>query len=220
MTTEIATRSDVRALVEESKQILSGAKEFKIATNVSYRLAGEELKKIKGAVKRLEDLRTSITKPMDVAKKAVMDLFRDPAEWLANAERTIKAAMVTYQNELDRLAREERARAEQAAREEQDRLAAASVQAAERGDMERTDDLQARAEAVQPVAIIREAPKVAGISFREVWKFEITDAAAIPREYLLVDESKIRRVVQAMKADTKIPGVRVFSDKQPSATAA
>jgi hypothetical protein len=220
MTTEIAKRDDVRALVAESQQILSTAKEFKIATNVSYQLAGEELKKIKGAAKRLEDLRTSITKPMDAAKKAVMDLFRDPSDWLANAERVIKGAMVAYQEELQRQAREERERAEAAARAEQERLAAASARAAERGEMERADSLQAQAEAVQPVAIVREAPKVSGISFREVWKFEITDPAAIPREYLTVDETKIRRVVQAMKADAKIPGVRVFSDKQPAASAA
>jgi hypothetical protein len=220
MSTDIATRPDVRALVDESAMILTHAKEFRIATNVSYKLAGEELKRIKGAMKRMEELRTAITRPMDAAKRAVMDLFGPPAERLATAERSIKSAMVTYQNEIERQAREERLIAEREAREQQERLEAAASRAAERGEMETADALQSQAATVQPVAVTRETPKIAGINFRDAWKFEITDPAAIPREYLLVDESKIRKIVQAMKADTKIPGVRVYSEKQPASSAA
>jgi hypothetical protein len=58
------------------------------------------------------------------------------------------------------------------------------------------------------------------VSTREVWKFEITDAAQIPREYLVVDEARIRKVVQALKGDAKIPGVRVYPERQIAAGAA
>ena len=62
-----------------------------------------------------------------------------------------------------------------------------------------------------------QAPKVAGVSIPKVWTFEITDEDVIPREYLVVDESRIRRVVTALKGDTKIPGVRVLEQKRISA---
>ena len=61
------------------------------------------------------------------------------------------------------------------------------------------------------------APRVGGISIPKVWTFEITDEALIPREYLLIDESRIRRVVTALKKDTNIPGVRVFEQKRIAA---
>jgi hypothetical protein len=59
------------------------------------------------------------------------------------------------------------------------------------------------------------APKVEGLSFTEVWDFEVTEAAAVPREYLVVDEKTIRRIVQAMGPKTKIAGIRVFSRRVP-----
>lgn len=43
---------------------------------------------------------------------------------------------------------------------------------------------------------------------RTEWDFEITDESQVPREYLMVDESKIRRVVRA--GIRNIPGVRVY----------
>jgi hypothetical protein len=52
-----------------------------------------------------------------------------------------------------------------------------------------------------------------GVTFRTVWKFRITDPTALPREYLMPDMEKIGGVVRALKADTKIAGVQVFSEK-------
>lgn len=65
---------------------------------------------------------------------------------------------------------------------------------------------------IAPVVILPTAtPKVAGVSYREEWDFEVVDDAKIPREYLTRDDAKIRRVVKAMKGTTNIPGVRAFS---------
>jgi len=62
-----------------------------------------------------------------------------------------------------------------------------------------------------PSFIIPEAPKSEGLSMRDCWDFEITDEALIPREYLVPDESKLRRVVKAMKDKTNIPGIRAVN---------
>ena len=61
--------------------------------------------------------------------------------------------------------------------------------------------------------------QVKGVSFADVWKYEITNEALIPREYLMPDESKIGRVARAMKDKTVIPGVKVFSTKCVKASA-
>ena len=55
-------------------------------------------------------------------------------------------------------------------------------------------------------------PKVEGQVSRANWKFEITDATLLPRDYLMPDEKTIGAMVRARKGETVIPGVRVYPD--------
>jgi hypothetical protein len=55
--------------------------------------------------------------------------------------------------------------------------------------------------------------EVAGISYAAVWMFEIVDRNAIPREFLMPDDKKIRQYVKAMKGAGEIPGIRIYEDK-------
>ncbi len=61
-----------------------------------------------------------------------------------------------------------------------------------------------------PLAVVLAPIKIAGISGRQEWDFEIADASRIPREYLMIDETKIRRVIKALGSEANIPGVRAF----------
>jgi len=63
------------------------------------------------------------------------------------------------------------------------------------------------------VVVEVEKPKVEGISFLEIWKFEITDESLLPREYLMPDEKKIGQVVRATKGTLSIPGVKIYKEK-------
>jgi hypothetical protein len=61
--------------------------------------------------------------------------------------------------------------------------------------------------------VVQEAPKVTrtesgSASQRKNWVFEIFDAAAVPREYLLVSEAKVRDAVKM--GVRSIPGVKIF----------
>ena len=99
------------------------------------------------------------------------------------------------------------------------KLAAQAERIEDKG-AERAEALQDRAAQVVAPVVDRSPPKVEAIKTREVWKFRITNSAAIPREYLLVDEVKLRKIVQAMKADTRIEGIEVYSERQLAAGAA
>lgn len=64
-------------------------------------------------------------------------------------------------------------------------------------------------------------PKIAraeGINYRKVWKFRITDEAAIPREYLTPDLKKIGQVVRALKGTIPIPGIEQYEEDQVAAS--
>lgn len=60
-----------------------------------------------------------------------------------------------------------------------------------------------------------EAPVAEGISFKDNWSFEVTDANAIPREFLMIDEVAIGKVVRALKARCNITGIKVINKKTP-----
>lgn len=191
-----------------------------INTAEQFTDAGEKLKRVKSALKQIEDKRTEYTAPLNKTVKAINeDAKAASAPWLA-AESGIKRAMIEYQNEQDRIRQEEQRKADEAARKERERIEAQAKRAAEAGKTDKAEALEERAATVVAPVIQREAPKVAGINMRDVWKFEITDPNAVPREYLVIDESKIRKVVGALKADANIPGVRVYSEKQMAAGAA
>lgn len=220
MQPDLTQLPEVRELETTVNDLAVYAGGFKVATPEQYSVAGLDLTRIKAARKRLDDIRTGITRPMDAAKKAVLDFFRAPGDKLDQAERLIKRAMITFDEEQERIRQEEQRRADEAARKERDRLDAQAKKAAESGKPEKAAQLEQRAATVVAPVIQREPPKVTGISTREAWKFEVENEMLVPREYLIVDESKIRKVVGALKGDTRIPGVRVWPEKQIAAGAA
>ncbi len=179
-------------------------------------IAGDELREITARRKKIEDMRLSLTRPLDESKKRIMDLFRAPTERLEQAEALLRKGVLTYQQaeraKADQARREadaklaaERAAAEQAAREaaraereaqaaarnaatEAERNAAAEAAAAAASARE---DAQAQIELAEiaPTAVIAEAPKAEGIGTRQTWKAEVTDL----RELVLAAAQRAQR---------------------------
>jgi hypothetical protein len=159
------------AIVTSAQAALTLAREFKIDSVEMYELAGGELREIVTKKKLLDEKRLAITRPIDVAKKAVMDLFRGPTEALELAEQTIKRSMVTFDNaERQRRAEEERkaraaAEAERRRIEEEALARAAEVERQERehaeavaAELEQMGDAQ-QAKEVRETAQIEAAQK-------------------------------------------------------------
>jgi hypothetical protein len=143
------------------------------------------------------------------------------------AARKERARLQAIADEAARKAREQAAAQRKAAEEaaaagraaEAQRLAAAAARTEEKA-AEKVETFESRAATVVAPVISREPPKVSGVQTREVWKFEVEDATQVPREYLSVDEAKIRKVVGALKGDTQIAGVRVWAEKAIAAGSA
>jgi uncharacterized membrane protein YqiK len=146
---------------------------------------------------------------------------RRAAEEKANRERA----------ELERKAREERAAAEAKAREERaeaERLekegkarAAAELRASAAATVEKAEVkaeklLDRAADVVAAPPPPSAAPKVKGVTDRKVWKYEITNKALVPDEFYDIVEKRIADRVKSLKGDTRIPGVRVWSEDDVS----
>ena len=70
--------------------VLCEKAELSITNQTEYDTASVVLKEVKSRYKELDEQRKSITKPLDDAKKAVMELFKRPLDLLGQAETKIK----------------------------------------------------------------------------------------------------------------------------------
>jgi hypothetical protein len=127
------------------------------------------------------------------------------------AQRKIDEENRLAREAAEKEAAEARARAEAAAK-------AGDEDAARLAEIAKAEEAKAQVVAEMPVVQVEAPviPKASGpvrtaagtASTKKVWKFEITDAQSVPREYLAVDEKAIREAVKA--GVRSIPGVNIF----------
>lgn len=230
-------------LLTKTSVMLNTAQALVIDSPTMFKAANDELVRIKGFYKQLDEQRKSITKPMDDAKKAVMDLFREPLTRLEQAEGVIKRGMLAYTQEQERIAREEQARRDEVARKQREEAEAAARKAEEEakaqaaaGNAAAAAEKLAEAQAAAQVAAVTVAapvapyvPKVTGTTVRGTWKAKVTDKIALIKfiaehpewtHLLDINESQLNALARGQKADLKLPGVETWEEKGISARAA
>jgi hypothetical protein len=187
----------------------------KITDNESYLLFAGELQEIKRRQKVIDDRLEPEKKKAYVAYQAWNDLIKELKAPLLAREAFDKKEMAAWDTEQDRIRREEERRLQEEARkrEEEARLQAA-VEAEKSGDKEEAEAIINEAPAyVPPIVLPKATPKVQGISYRDNWTFRITDTNKIPREYMIPNETAIRKVVSALKDKSNIPGIEVYNER-------
>lgn len=222
MTTTTVTlqQPDQAAMSKSADAALAMVEAFEVIDAPTYELAGDELTAIKRKASQLDDQRKAITKPLDDAKKAVMDLFRGPVEMLGKAESILKGKMLAFQAEEQRKAAEARVAAERAAQAERDRLAAeAAALKAEGRDGEAVIKMAVAEMVVASHVALNEGPKAAGVAVRTSVDFEVVDLLALVKHVashpelvgLVTPETvKLRAYVKGLGLACNLPGVRVF----------
>lgn len=313
-------KPEIRKLTDQSLLLASTYDNYIVTSPDEYVQGAEHLKDIKEQLNAVNEERFAQTRPLDQTKKRIMAFFGQFTDRLEDAERKIKAGLLSYKTEQDRIAeeeaRKEREKAEReaerlreqarkadeaAAKKERERLAELQRKADEEAERERkrleeeqriadekaeverkrieelerlaakdetkqraveeekrrererreaeqrriqeekdaaaererkeqerlheeklqaeadqrdrtarADTLESRAENKMAAPVHSQAPTVKGVSTKKVWKFEIIDKTKVPEQYKTIDEKKIRGVVNALKSDADIPGVRVY----------
>lgn len=87
---------------------------------------------------------------------------------------------------------------------------------AQRKRQVKTQETRARkaAETHQPfVAPVEDKTKTAASTVRRTWSYRITDPAQIPREYLKVDEVKLRKLAVTEHDRVEVPGVEFYAEE-------
>lgn len=192
---------------------------------------------LRAEAKAAEIERKAINAPWQAMVDANNATFRTLNAMLAACVAVLQPKLDAWakrlREEQDRIKRETEQKAI-AAQREADRLKAAAAKAADTGK----GDVVGLAVAAQQAeegaaAAFKKADKAAaaqpilkgsyggrGSSLRTFWKFEITDAAAVPREWLMPDEIKIGAAVRRKLDGSEGPplralaGVRIFSEEK------
>ncbi len=218
---------DVAGMSENGRQVV-------IQNQSQYEAGAKLLDCVKKRYNDLEARRKEITAPMNVAKEAIMDLFRRPLGMLKEAENNIKEAMIGYTEEQKRKAMEAQRKLEEEARrqadierkrkEEQERVwREKQRQLEEAGKFEQAQKAQEKADQRAEEAAMVEAnpvPVVAakisavrGVSYSELWSAEVVDMSLVPREYLIPNQAALDGISRATKGAISIPGVKFVSKK-------
>jgi hypothetical protein len=207
-------------LAKGADSALALVEAFEVTDAATFELGADELKAIKAKAAALDDQRKAITKPMDDAKKAVMDLFRGPIDLLTRAETILKGKLLTYQQAEQLRAAEQRRILEAAAQAERDKLAKEAADLVAQGrDGEALIKEQIAAMVVASAPAVVEAPKVAGVSMRSTVDFEVVDLLQLVQHVakhpellplLTVDSVKLRAYTKGLGTACNLPGVKVF----------
>ncbi|MFA5298154.1 MAG: hypothetical protein WC389_08110 [Lutibacter sp.] len=216
---------EAKKVIEQTEIMVKSYDNYIVISQDNYNDAGEALKTIKTKYKEVDELRKSLTKPLDDSKKRIMELFGKPLDFLTKAESSVKTAMLKWQQEQERLRRAEEARLaeiqrkateelERKAREAEAKAASLKTAKAREAAEANAAALREQAAAVASVVPVVESKveAVSGISTRKVWKFRIVDVNKIPREYMIPDEKFIGKMAEATKGTKKIDGIEFYSE--------
>jgi len=223
----------VRAIESGRATLLARAEALVVDSAESEQIAWACVNAIGALRKAIEADFGPARKATHMAWKAVVGQEKRHVDALVEPDRIVRGKLSDWetekrrrQAEAERVAHEKAMAEAKAVAEKQAREAAenarlqAALEAEAAGNAEAAAELLEKPVEVAPVEVAPEAvpvpvvpiaPKVAGAgAMVEVWHFEVLDPLAIPREYLSVNEVAIGKVVQALKGQAKIAGVRVY----------
>lgn len=145
------------------------------------------------------------------AEEERLEAERLERERIANEAREKQEAEAREKREQAQKEEREAEEERQKAKNEADREAAEKLAAEAREKAQEAQTAEAAIASLPEVQLPRavvEAPvKPEGISTRKVWKHTVTDPAAVPRQFLVVDEKAIRQAIR--DGVREIPGVEI-----------
>jgi len=166
---------------------------------------------------RIRDIFEPMKKKAYASYKEILNKWKFIEEPAIRAEKYCDRLLSEYFAEQRRLREEaERKRLEEIRRqkEEEERKIQEAIEAESNGDKKMADQiLNESAEEEnnsKPAVVVPEKPKLNNVHSRVDYDFEIVDIEAIPRQFMIPDETLIRKMVKASKGKIDIPGIKII----------
>jgi len=202
----LEAQTQVRTIADEARDLVI-CDEATNGTGLSM------LAQCRKATKRIDELKKRWLDPLNRQIKVIRDDFDAMAAPAREADQILARKTADYRMKVQEAARKEQERLRILAEKRQERAAA---KAEERGC--EPPAIIPLMPTVAPPAKTVETESGAKITFVERWSFEITDAAAVPRDLCCPDEKKIGQLTRAKfwSPDKAPAGIRIIVTQEPS----
>lgn len=208
---------DTEELERQIELGVRDATDLAIKNDDDLEVASALLRGIKTVLKRIDETFGEAVKAAHAAHRKILEAKKKHSEPLEKAETALKRRMGKYNQEQEQLRREkeQRLRAAERKREEEARLAQAEELEA-RGKAKEADEVLDAPIETTPI-VVPAAPKPKGVSYRTKYGWRLVDPDKLPRDYMVVNEKAINKVVQALGEKTNIPGIEITKEQVVSA---
>lgn len=218
MTVDIAPRLDT-ALADSGSNLGMALTAIKaITSDLEAEAATNCVRSAKDWTSRVNDWFDPMVKAAHKAHKALTTRRGETTKAIESESDRVQKLINSY---LTEKMRREQIAAREAQERERKRIEAERLAEAERMEKAGLSDMAAQvvedatkeseSVSVEVVKASTVAAKLDGVAGIEKWKWEITDGALIPRQFMTPDEKAITAYVNANKANASIPGIKIYS---------
>lgn len=210
---KISIENSFQEIKQEALVLPEKIKEIKVDSASSLQVANTHLASVKTVRKKIAEFFDPNIDRLHKAHKEALDQKRRFDDPLKKAEDYLKFQIARYHDELERqrrIAEETLKKAEEERKRLEEEQIKKAIEAEEKGDSQKAEQILNEIPEVKPVPIIPPKPKLEGTSIRKILKWKIIDEKKVPREFLMLDSSKITRIVQETKGEIQIPGIEVY----------
>lgn len=203
MTLKQSLEQETKWLANREKLLSEAGRVASVTSDSDLEVSSAIQTRISKHVKSLEVHRKGITKPLDDMKKQIMDQEKDLLKLLDAELRRLKAMNDAYATR--RL--EEQEAAHKAAEE---KISHETINAQQQAESIFGAGVQFDAAFIPPAPSVVKPTTIAGRTVIR-WEFEVISPNDIPREFLSVDDAKIRKFRDyqiEIGKDPEIPGVK------------
>ena len=212
------TQDKVNAIADDIKTMCRMATDVPLASTAEAHVLSDALVSGKQAYKELEASRRALVDPLNAQVKKINKVFEPLTSSLEAFEGRAKRLLGAFQQQDEARTKREQEAArlaqEDAARREADAMAKAEASSgAERqaalAEADAASRLQTEALVTAPTAAVRAYKGDMGSTgVRKRWTFEVVKPDFVPRQYMSVDQIKIRAAVAA--GVREIAGVNIY----------
>jgi hypothetical protein len=204
---------EVQSEVTQSLALAEQARQFVVTTANDYIEAGGILCNLKATIKLIDAKREELKAPVLETGRRIDGWLKPPINEMTEAGKVLGAKMSAF----DRARREEAARLQREAdarkATEQARLNAEAEVAREAGKPLAAAVAEAKAANVESANVPTPVVKVAGLTFRDVWRARVVDESLVPREFLTVDPVKLGKFARDTKGQNPVAGIVFYAEQ-------
>lgn len=215
---------EAEPLSKETNEIVSQSKSLVIANGDHYKSASNDLMRIKGVLKRINEVFDPIVSKAHETHKAAVAAKKSLTDPLDTAEKAIKKAMIAYDEEQERIAKEleeqHRKEAEAKAAEKKRELIDQADLAIELGADDTAEELLNQSDTVQALTpvVTANTVSVGGIAKKKTWKAKVVNPKLVPAyfgefELRKINEWQLTKIAQMTGGAAQIPGVEFYEER-------